>query len=265
MLKIIWDVESNLKEYYKLVRTWTMKWDLSTLEEAANSVISNLDDVWSKIWGAVKSVEWTISPSVWTLDEISWVLWSNIEKRWWAYKVLENFKSDTQWGLNIQEAFKAKKIYQAEIGKLIRAWDSWTDSYSALVKWVQELTDSIDNVIASNLKWKEFEIWKKQYALLKKIATDISKSAVVEWRRAPQTFVEQLGTLDTILDLSRNPLSTAKWLFAREIWELNTRWGAWKELIKIYDSEAIKWMGKAKKIPKPSWINLWKKPVWSTK
>jgi hypothetical protein len=170
------------------------------------------------------------------------ILSDSIEKRWWAYKILKNFYEDTAdiWGLSIQKAFKAKKIYQAEIWKLIKSGDVWTDAYSTLVKWVQQLNDSIDESILKSMKWPKFAKWKKQYASLKKIATDISKSAAVEWRRSPQTFVEQLWTLNAIIEWVSNPLSTARNLFAKEIWELNTRGGAWKELIKIYDTRAIK-------------------------
>ena len=36
-----------------------------------------------------------------------------------------------------------------------------------------------------------------------------------------------------------SPVDAIKQTFIKEIWELNTRWGAWKELIKIYDQKAL--------------------------
>ncbi len=253
MLKTIWDVEKNIKEFYSQVRMWKMKWDISSLEEWANTVISNLDDIWTKIWWAVESAKWRAKVSMITKSEIKRALTNKVEKRAWAYNPLKNFYEDTAKGLSLKDAFKAKKIYQAEITKLIKAWDAWTDSYQALVKWVQELSDNIDAIVEKAIWTKEFLQWKKQYKLLKSIASDISKSAVVEWRRSPNTFVEQLWTLEAIKEWITSPLSTAWKIYAKEIWELNTRGGAWKELIKIYDEEAIKL---AKKTPKK--IKVWR-------
>lgn len=254
MLKSVWEMTDNVKNFYSQVRTWKMKWNINTLEDAANTVISNLDSVGANIGSAIKWAKWTVWPSVWTMDEITNTLSNKIESRSWAFKPLQNFLEDIKWGLNLQDAFKAKKVYQAEITKLIKAWDAGTDSYSALVKWVQELTDNIDNVVEKSLWSKQLIEWKKQYRLLKSIASDISKSAVVEGRRSPQTFVEQLGTLQAISDGITNPIGTARTLFAKEIWELNTRGGAWKELIKNYDKQAI-WSIK-KPIIKPK-IKVW--------
>lgn len=236
-LSAISDVEKNVKQFYDGIRTWLYEWDLSTLESAANSVITNIDKIWERIWNAISEASWKIPLSK-NRATIKKVLSDPIEKRWWAWKILNNFYKDTAPidGLSIQRAFKAKKIYQAEIKKLIKSWDTWTDAYEALVKWVQELNDNIDNAVA-NTPW--FKADKAQYAHLKKIVTDIANSAVVEWRRSPQTFVEQLGMVETLMDAVSNPLSTVWKLYAKEIGELNTRWWAWKELIKIYDSNAI--------------------------
>lgn len=239
-IKSLWEMTDNVKNFYSQVRTWKMKWDISTLESAANTVINNLDSIWENIWKSVSKAEWTVSPSVWTMEDISKTLSSKIEARSWAYKTLQNFIEDTKDPLSLQDAFKAKKVYQAEIWKLIKSWDAGTDSYSSLVKGVQELSDNIDNIVEKSIWSKKFIELKNQYKLLKKIASDISSSAVVEWRRTPQTFIEQLWTLQAITEWVTNPLSTAKTLFAKEIWELNTRWWAWKELIKNYDKEAIK-------------------------
>lgn len=255
MLKSVWEMTDNVKSLYSHIRTGKMKWNINTLEDAANTVISNLDSVGANIWSAIKWAKWTVIPSVWTMDEITNTLTNKIESRSGAFKPLQNFLEDTKNWLNLQDAFKAKKVYQAEITKLIKSGDAGTDSYSALVKWVQELTDNIDNAVEKSLWSKQLIEWKKQYRLLKSIASDISKSAVVEWRRAPQTFVEQLWTLQAITDGITSPLSTAKQLFAKEIWELNTRGWAWKELISNYDKQAIKWFNNP--IVTPKKIKVW--------
>ncbi len=253
MLKWIWEMTDNVKSFYEQVRTWKMKGNVNTLEDSANSVISNLDEIGANIGNSVKWAKWSISISMWTRSEMSKALRNKIEKRAWAYSSLQNFYKDTSKWLNLNDAFKAKRVYQTEIGKLIRSGDAGTDSYQSLVKWVQELSDNIDSIVEKSIWTKQFIEWKKQYKLLKSIAADISKSAVVEWRRSPQTFVEQLWMLESIVEWVTNPLSTAKSVLAKEIGELNTRGWAWKELIKNYDKEAIQ---KAKKII-PKKIKIW--------
>lgn len=253
MLKWIGEMTDNVKNFYEQVRTWKMKGNVNTLEDSANSVISNLDEIGANIGNSVKWAKWSTSISMWTRSEMSKALRNKIEKRAWAYQPLQNFYKDTSKWLNLNDAFKAKRVYQTEIGKLIRSWDAGTDSYQSLVKWVQELSDNIDSIVEKSIWTKQFIEWKKQYKLLKSIAADISKSAVVEWRRSPQTFVEQLWMLESIVEWVTNPLSTAKSVLAKEIGELNTRGGAWKELIKNYDKEAIQ---KAKKII-PKKIKIW--------
>ncbi len=237
IVSAIWEVEKNAKQLHEGVRTWIYKWDLSTLENAANTVITNLDEIGSRIGNAVKNTTGKIPLSK-NRQSIKKVLADPIEKRGWAWKVLKNFYEDTAPidGLSIQRAFKAKKIYQAEIKKLIKSWDTWTDAYEALIKWVQELNDSIDNAVA-NTPW--FKADKAMYAHLKKLVWDISRSAWVEGRRSPQTFVEQLGMIETLMEAASNPLSTVWKLYAKEVGELNTRGWAWKELMKIYDTDAI--------------------------
>lgn len=107
-----------------------------------------------------KWAKWTVIPSVWTIDEITNTLTNKIESRSGAFKPLQNFLEDTKNWLNLQDAFKAKKVYQAEITKLIKSGDAGTDSYNALVKWVQELTDNIDNVVEKSLWSKQLIEWK---------------------------------------------------------------------------------------------------------
>jgi hypothetical protein len=255
MLKSVWDVEKNVKDFYTQIRTGNLKWNIDTLEDSANTVVQNLDEIGAKIGNAVSDVKWNTAISMGTRAEMKRALTNKIEKRAWAYWPLTNFFKDTSKGLSLKDAFKAKKVYQAEIGKLIKSWDAGTDSYSALVKWVQELSDNIDSAVMKSMKWWEFKEWKAQYALLKKLVNDISKSAVVEGRRSPQTFVEQLWQLEAIVEWVTSPLSTAKQVFAKEIGELNTRGGAWKELIKNYDKQAINAFKSKKIIPKK--VKVW--------
>ena len=246
------DVEKNTRKLWEWIRTGKYKWDISTLEDAANTVVTNLERIGASIGDSIKWAVGNVKPSVDTTNTILSTLKNKIEKRSGAYSTLKNFLTDTTKWLNVQDAMKAKRVYQTEIGKLIRSWDAGTDSYSALVKWVQELSDNIDNIVI-NSKWgKKFLEEKSQYSHLKKIVSDIAKSATVEWRRSPQTFVEQLGMVESLMEWVKNPLSTAGRVFAKEIGELNTRGWAWKELIKIYDTEAIKAMKGKKPIVKPN-------------
>ena len=89
---------------------------------------------------------------------------------------------------------------------------------------------------------------KANYALLKSLASDISKSAMVDARRSPMTLTEQIGVLESIVEGVRDPMSAAKRVFAREIGEMNTRGGAFKQLVDNYATEAIE---RAKKTPLP--------------
>lgn len=98
---------------------------------------------------------------------------------------------------------------------------------------------------------------KQNYKLLKTIVNDIVNSAVVEGRRAPMTLPEQIGTIEAIVEGISNPLSATRKAFAKEIGEMNTRGGSWKQLIDLYDQEAIK---SAKVIKKPVGKTIKKPP-----
>lgn len=246
VLETATNAEKNLRTLHKLVRTWKLEWNISTLEDAAKTVVDWLDSVWDRIWKAIEPLSGQTSISMWTRSDMTRALTSRIERRSGAYWALKNFFEDTRWGLSFKDAFKTKKIYWAEIRKLIKAWDAWTDSFSSLVKWVNELSENLDNEVAKKLTNPKFKEDKDIYSTLKKLAWDITKSAAVEWRRSPQTLVEQLWMLDTIFEGIKNPLSTAKNVFAKEIWEINTRWGSFKELVKLLDEEAIKRASKTK-------------------
>ena len=247
-LASVTNAEKNVRNYHTLVRTGKLKWDLSSLESTAQSVVDNLDEVGAKIGEQVK---W-VNTNVWISQDTYSEIWNAIKARWAARtptaKILSNFVEDTQWGMNLQEAFDVKKIYQAELRKLISWWDAGTPQYSALVKWVDELSSQIDNAIETQLKWEQFKELKSQYRLMKSMVWDITNSAMVEWRRAPQTFVEQLGTIQAMWDIITSPLGTAKQVLAKEIGEMNTRWWSWKALIKRLDNEAVDAYKKSKTV-----------------
>lgn len=239
IMKTVSWLETTTKDFYNLVRTWKLKGSIDTLEDSANTVITNLDEIGANIGKSIKETTGKISPSKTFVSEANAILKNKVEELSWAYWPLKKFLEFSKKPMSIQDAFKLKKVYQAEIWKLVKSGDVWTESYETLLKWVQELSDSIDSQVMK-LTWPKFAEYKKNYALLKKLASDITKSAQVEWRRSPQTFIEQVSTLEAISEWISNPLSTAKQLFAKEIGELNTRWWAWKELIKNWDKDAIK-------------------------
>lgn len=239
IMKTVSWLETTTKDFYNLVRTWKLKGSIDTLEDSANTVISNLDEIGTNIGKSIKETTGKISPSKTFVSEANAILKNKVEELSWAYWPLKKFLEFSKKPMSIQDAFKLKKVYQAEIWKLVKSGDVWTESYETLLRWVQELSDSIDNQVMK-LTWPKFAEYKKNYSLLKKLASDITKSAQVEWRRSPQTFIEQVSTLEAISEWISNPLSTAKQLFAKEIGELNTRGWAWKELIKNWDKEAIK-------------------------
>ena len=227
-----------------MVRTGKIKWNIGTLEDTAQTVVNWLDEVWGKIWEAIKWAKWTVTTSPSIIDEATRIFSNSVDMKAAAAPVLKDFIETTKNGLSIQDAFKAKKIFSTEIWKLSRAWDGGTDAYSALVKWVHELDGAIDNAVNATLKWAQHAELKSQYATLKKLAWDIVQSAMVEQRRAPQTLAEQMGMLQTISDIIKNPLSwtyraTAGALI-KDMAELNTRGWAWKEFVKIMDKQAIK-------------------------
>ena len=245
------NAEKNVRNYHQLVRSGKLKGDLSSLESTAQSVVDNLDEVWSKIGKAVDKVQANVAISDDAYKAIDDAVWARWASRTPTAKILENFKEDTAGWMTLKEAFDIKKIYQTEIGKLIRSSDAGTPQYSALVKWVDELTNQIDNAIETQLKWSKFKELKSQYRLMKSMVGDITNSAMVEWRRSPQTFVEQLGTIEAMWNILSSPIATGRQFLAKEIGEMNSRGGSWRELVKRLDNEAVK-------AYKKSQTNAWK-------
>ena len=123
--------------------------------------------------------------------------------------------------------------YSNEIKKLIKSGDAGTDSFSALVNGVESLNTQIDNAVVkmgSNMARD-----KQLYKTLKSIAKDITASAQVDARRAPQSLAEQMGYIDAFT----SPIATARQLYAKEIANLSSRGGSWGQLVKVLDKEAI--------------------------
>lgn len=245
------NAEKNVRNYHQLVRSGKLKGDLSSLESTAQSVVDNLDEVWSKIGKAVDKVQANVAISDDAYKAIDDAVWARWASRTPTAKILENFKEDTAGSMTLKEAFDIKKIYQTEVWKLIRSGDAGTPQYSALVKWVEELTNQIDNAIETQLKWSKFKELKSQYRLMKSMVGDITNSAMVEWRRSPQTFVEQLGTIEAMWNILSSPIATGRQFLAKEIGEMNTRGGSWRELVKRLDNEAVN-------AYKKSQTNAWK-------
>jgi len=109
---------------------------------------------------------------------------------------------------------------------------------------VQEITDILDTAVEKKLVGSKFADDKRIYRTLKELASDIAKSAQVDARRSPQTLTEQLGFIQALT----SPVEFAKRAFAREIGEMNTRGGTWKQFIDILDERAVK---NARNVPKP--------------
>lgn len=238
------NTEKRATELHKLVRTWKLDGSLDSLQDAAETVVNWLDTVGERIGGAIGKLEWKSRISLPTRSEIRWVLKSAIEQDAGAFQALKKFADRTKWELSYSDLFKVKKIYSKEISKLTRNGDGGTDSYSALVKWVQEITDILDTAVEKKLVGSKFADDKRIYRTLKELASDIAKSAQVDARRSPQTLTEQLGFIQALT----SPGEFAKRAFAREIGEMNTRGGTWKQFIDILDERAVK---NARNVPKP--------------
>lgn len=229
------NIEKTTKQFYDNVRTWKIVWDIDTLENAAETVVRNIDIVWARIWWAIEKAKWRIAPTQWYLSMTENVLWNKLEVRSPAYSILRDFIEDTAEWLEIWDAFKAKKIYSDKIRELVVAKNTSSDSYKMLVQWVRNITNNIEDIIETQLKDSKYLEDKKLYWSLKAMVNDIVKSSAVEWRRSPNTFVEQLWALDAMF----SPVQWLKNAFAKEVWKANTRWWAWEDLIKLYDKKAI--------------------------
>jgi len=235
-LRSVADVEVNTKKFYDNIRTWVLKWDIDTIENAAQTIVNNIDIVWARIWNAVKKVDWVIDIDNKLTDEIIDALntkWAEVSP---ATSILSKFYNSLwDWRLNIADAYELKKAYANEVTKLYKAWDAWTKQYKALSDWVKFLSTKIDEIIDTKL-WKDFANDKLLFRELKTIVDDMVASSLVEWRRSPNTLAEQIWMVESIF----SPVNSAKMKLIQTVWEQNTRGWAWKQLIKQYDAKSVK-------------------------
>lgn len=110
------------------------------MQDAAETVVKAIDETGSKIGEFVKGAKGTVAMSDDFKASAGSALTNRIEKRAGAYEPLKRFSKDLAKPLSIQDAMKAKRVYQSEITKLIRAGDAGTDSFSALVRGVEDLS-----------------------------------------------------------------------------------------------------------------------------
>ena len=235
-LESIAKVEERTKNFYNNIRTGVLEWDISTLENSAKSIVSNLDTVWARIGNAVSQTEGNIALDVDLFDKMVDATSSKGSKVSPATPILKNFLEELwDWNLSIAEAYSLKKWYSNEVTKLVKGWDAGTDQYKALADWVNFLNTKIDEIIETNL-WTEFADDKKLYRDLLFLADDMVASSLVDGRRTANTLAERIGMLESIT----SPIASTKWKLISASERVNTRGWAWEELIKRYDEEAIK-------------------------
>lgn len=235
-LQSIANVEKNTKKFYENIRTGALEWDISTLENAAQTIVDNLDTVWNRIWQAVKQVDWNIQIDNDLTDKMLNALetkGAEVSPATWVLKKF--YDSLWDWNLTVDEAYELKKAYSNEVTKLYKSWDAGTAQYKALSDWVQFLNEKIDNIIENDL-WDQFKNDKELYRSLKLLVDDMVASALVEWRKAPESFAERIGKIESIF----SPVNSVKQKLIKDADELNQRGWAWIELIRRYDEEAIK-------------------------
>ena len=239
-LASISEVENRTRNFYNNIRTGQLDWDISTLESAAQTMVNNLDTVGARIWNAVKKVDGSIVFDNKITDSIVDALESKWSKVSPATSILKNF-FDELWdgNLTIKEAYAMKKSYSNEVSKLVRAWDAGTDQYKALSDWVNFLNTKIDEIIDTQL-WSQFAGDKTLYRDLLWLADDMVASSLVDGRRSANTFAERMGMLESISSPIASTVSTVRRKLTEANESIQTRGGAWVELIKRYDEEAIK-------------------------
>jgi len=235
-LESIAKVEERTKNFYNNIRTGVLEWDISTLENSAQSIVSNLDTVGARIGNAVQKVDWNIQFDNELTDNIINALNSKGAEVSPASPILTKFfETLWDWNLSISEAYDLKKAYSNEVSKLVKWWDAWTAQYKALADWVNFLNTKIDEIIETKL-WGQFADDKKLYRDLLFLADDMVASSLVDGRRTANTLAERIGMLESIT----SPIASTKWKLISASERVNTRGWAWEELIKRYDEEAIR-------------------------
>ncbi len=236
-LSAIANAETNLNKFYENVRTWVIEWNIDTLENAAQTAVDWLDVVWARIGKAVEKMDDVVKFDNTLLNKMKASIEGKWAKRSGATVMVKDFVDDIAGGqLSFADAFELKKVYANEVSKLYKAWDAWTKQYKALSDGVDFLNKTIETKIITKL-WTTFKADKELYASLIRIVDDLVHSAMVEWRKAPNTLAEQIWFVEGLF----SPVWTLKNSLIKEIGKWSTRWGAFQELIKQYDSVAVKW------------------------
>ena len=148
-MRILENTEKDVRSLWEKVKTGELSGNTDTLIDAAETVVKGIDDTGKKIGALVKDATGNVAMSDDFKQSAISALKNRIEKRAGAYEPLKRFSKDLSKPLSIQDAMKAKRVYQSEITKLIRAGDAGTDSFSALVNGVEELSKGIDDAVAA--------------------------------------------------------------------------------------------------------------------
>lgn len=118
---IIRETEKNVRSLWEKVKTGELSGNLDSLQDAAETVVKGIDDTGKRIGALVKDATGKVSMTDDFKQSATTALANRIEKRAGAYEPLKRFTKDLAKPLSIQDAMKAKRVYQSEITKLIRS------------------------------------------------------------------------------------------------------------------------------------------------
>ena len=92
------------KRFYNLVRTWKLKGSIDTLEDSANTVITNLDEIGANIGKSIKETTGKSLPSKTFVSDANAILKNKVEELSWAYwpSKISEFSKKT---MSIQRCF----------------------------------------------------------------------------------------------------------------------------------------------------------------
>lgn len=247
-----------MKTFWQKVKTGEIVGNIDTLENAAQTIIDNLHTVGARIGARVKDVVGNITLDTSAMAKIDEALASKTAKRSPSTTILKNFKEDMAEANNIQDAFNLKKVYQNEIRKLIKNGEAGDNQFQALSDGVKSMSDQIDDMINKANGDELFMKDKATYALLKQIADNVSRSALVDSRRAMFGLAQQINPMERLgmmADMLHSPLQAAGKMagnaLAEEMREISTRGGAWKAWQDILSKEAIAEAKKPRTGPAP--------------
>lgn len=252
--KTMWQMMSQPKETEEAVKTlWTLhrtgrvEWSLDSLYEWAQAVQNWLEKYGKIIGDAIKKNGW---------KEVDMTdIWTEAKKiaddpvQWYA-KAHAPLKAFTdaieQWGgkTSITDLFEIKKIFQDQLGSLIKDGQMNSNAYKWLKDAVEKIWSKIDETVAwSNLQDETFKNAKNIYSQLKKIQPSIIKSAQVDARRSPMSLAEQMAWMQhNPMDWVTDPIWSVKGkaikAMANELSNRTSRDWVFQQLMRIYDREA---------------------------